>query len=164
MKFLRQRPEGFGEQGDPGRVDGNFPHLGAEHRTFNAQDVPDIPLFKRGVGVLPHVVPPDIDLHAVAAVPQVEEARLAHDPAAHHPSRHRNGAVFHLVKAGPDVRVVGGDIIFGQRKGILSGVPQSRELVSADLDQFRYLLFGQFLGFGRSAVRFVHRFHILSSV
>ena len=160
----RKGPQGFGEQHDAGRVDGNFPHLGAEDRALNPHDVSDIPLFECCVCVLPHVVPPDINLHPVAAVPQIEETRLAHNPAAHHPPRDRDRAAFQFVKMGTDIRVVGGDIIFCQPEGTASGLLQGCQLIPADLYQFRHLLFGQFLSLGHAAVRFVHRFHILSSV
>ena len=119
MELLRQGQQGLGQQGDLLGVHGNFALLGAEHKPFHPHDVADIPLFKIRVPVLPHVVPFDVHLHPIGVIPQIHEAGLAHDAAAHHPSRDDHRLVFQLVEAFADLRVMGVNVEFSDGKGIL---------------------------------------------
>jgi hypothetical protein len=58
--------------------------FGLEQHSFGAQDVADVKVFEVFVQPIRQPVAGEIELDPAGVVLQVAEARLAHDPAAHH--------------------------------------------------------------------------------
>ena len=70
-------------------MDRQFALVGLEYRAGHGDDVANIPLFERGIGVFAERATVKIDLDAAATILQGGEARLAHDAFEHHPARDR---------------------------------------------------------------------------
>ena len=163
--FLRQRQQRFAQQRQLRRVDGDLARLGAEHPTFDAEDVADVPLFEIGIAVLADVAAADVQLDPALAVVQVDEACLAHDPAAHHPPGQRDlhrlvkhqrfalggravrGDVRRLAPLVSCARIdgVGREVVSHDLEGVLARRPQGGKLIAAHLEQLVHLLLRQFL-------------------
>ena len=162
VPLLRQREQGFGEQDDLLRLDRDLPLLGAEDLPLDPQDIPDIPLFKVGVGLLPHAVPAHIALHPAAAVLQVDEGGLAHNPAAHHPPGDGHPLALHLLKLGHNLGGGSGALVTGDGKGVPARRLQGVQLVPPDLEHLRELLGLLLGGLQLGVLLLVHPFHILT--
>ena len=71
-------------------MDGKFAGVGLHERPVDAHDVAQVhEVAEVGVALVPEVVAAQIALDASARVFERDEARLAHDPAQHHPARDR---------------------------------------------------------------------------
>ncbi len=85
MEFLRQWPQGFGQQAQSLYLDREFAGLGPEQRSLGAQDIAHIPGLKLFVQAVRQRVLLDEQLNVAGQVAQPREAGLAHDPLGQHP-------------------------------------------------------------------------------
>ena len=122
-------------------MDGDLSCLGAENKAFHAQNVSDVPFLKALiVGLFPHIIPLHIDLNLPGMVHNVGKGGLAHDPTAHHSAGNVHGLLLPVGKLSLHLLRIGIHRIGGKLKGVLAGLHQCAQLVSADLQQFRKLL------------------------
>ena len=155
VELFRQGAQALGQQGQLGDPQAQLAGLGAEHLAPHADDVAHVQLFEGGVGLLPQLVPADVELDVALVVPQVGKAGLAHHPLGHHAARQGGGAagvglvgqagVFRL-----QVRRVGVLGELGNGKGVAAGGTQVGQLLAADL---------HLLAVGRSGGGILDLFH-----
>ena len=79
------------EKGDLFRVDRNLAGLRFENAALDADNIADVHLLERGVGLLAERIPRDVALYRPLKILNVAERRLAHDPLRHHSARDGNG-------------------------------------------------------------------------
>ena len=90
----RQRLDALGQYGQLLGMDADFAHLGAEHKSFDADEVAQVEqtLEHGGVHILvlfrADVITGDVHLDATFGVLQFDEGGFAHHAAAHHTSGH----------------------------------------------------------------------------
>ena len=83
VELVGQGEHGLGEEGEPGDVDGELAGAGAKEVADDADVVAEVEELVQGEGVFADVVLADVDLHALAALLELGEARLALDADGH---------------------------------------------------------------------------------
>ena len=154
--LLRQDLESLGQQQDLGGVDADLPGLGLENKAGDADIVAHIQLFEIGIGLIPQIVPGDIDLQGAGEVFDGAEGCLSHDALAHHSTGDADGFFLVLVIVLPDLPGVGVLVEACDLIGVLPCRLQCVELVPADLQQLAAL---RLIGGGNAS--FCHFLYLL---
>ena len=110
--LLRQRQQRLHEQPDRSRLHRQLVRPGAEHHPLDRNDVADVEPLEIRVLALGKIIAPHVDLDVSGNVPQVREARLAHEAAGHHPAgdRHRHRLAVQILRrrfGEPRVQIAG---------------------------------------------------------
>ena len=132
VELLRQHLQGLAQQRQGLDVDGRFAGLGAEHRAGHADDVAQIVLLERGIGILAQIVAGDVNLHFALRVQQVRKGRLAHHAAGDHAARQRDRLAFERLEVVGNLLRMVGDVKVGDRIGVLPRVDEALQLLAAD--------------------------------
>jgi hypothetical protein len=84
VELVGQRAQALGEQPKPAHLDRQLAGLGLHQRAFGTQDVAQVVVLERRVGLFTQRVARDVELDAAGAVLQRREAGLAHHALEHH--------------------------------------------------------------------------------
>ena len=116
-------------------MNGDFAHLRLEHKTLNADDISDIPLFKCVIHLFAEVVILCKDLDLAASVVKIHEHDLALAALAHDPARYGDRLLLVLVEGVDNILSAVCSVVCSYLKGVTSCILKSRKLISADCEQ-----------------------------
>ena len=86
VPLFRQRPQCLGHERGAFHAHRDFARLGFEERAFRAEDVAQIELLERGIGLVAHHVLLEVELDLPLLIENLHELALAHVADHHQPS------------------------------------------------------------------------------
>ncbi len=169
VELLGQRAQRLREQADLRRVDRELALHRPEDGALDAQDVAQVPVLERLVGLDAGDVVVHVDLDLAAHVLERRERGLAHDALQHHAAGHGGlrllALELGLVLAAMEVVQLGGEVLAAEIVGIgVAGLAQLRELRSPLGEDLVLVLQGgsggfSFFSFAMSADLFLRDVH-----
>ena len=136
VELVGQRAQALGQQAQRRHPNGQLAGLGLEQRAFGADDVAEVEVLERVVGLVAERVLGDEELDPAGRVLQGREARLAHDALEHQAAGDRDGDALRLERLVVEVAVLarqlGGAVLRLEvvREGDAAGADRG-ELVAA---------------------------------